>query len=66
MTDPFAADAEALTALDLAPIAGLLSASATTVAAEIAGLGDAAGWRPAPEPEPHPPAPGRDPGACLG
>jgi hypothetical protein len=49
MTDPFAADAEALVALDLATIAGLLTAGATVVSAEIAGLGAAAGWRPAPE-----------------
>src|SRR5688500_8677979 len=48
MTDPLAADAEALAALDLPTIAGLLSASATTVAAEHSGLGTAAGWRPAP------------------
>ncbi|HEX7195538.1 MAG TPA: DinB family protein [Candidatus Limnocylindria bacterium] len=48
MTDPFAADAEALEALDLPTIAGLLLASTTTVAAEIGGLGAAAGWRPAP------------------
>ena len=48
MTDPFAADAEALVALDLPTIAGLLAAGPTTVAAEIAGLGAAAGWRPAP------------------
>jgi DinB superfamily len=48
MTDPFAADAEALAALDLPTIAGLLRASATIVAAELAGLDGAAGWRPAP------------------
>jgi hypothetical protein len=48
MTDPFAADAEAQPALDLPTIADLLTASGTTVAAEIAGLGTAAGWRPAP------------------
>ena len=48
MTDPFAADAEALAALDLPTIAGLLTASATIVSAETPGLGSAAGWRPAP------------------
>ena len=48
MTDPFAADAEALAALDLPTIADLLAATATAVAAELAGLGTAAGWRPAP------------------
>ncbi len=48
MTDPFAADADALTALDLSTIAGLLTASSTIVSGEIAGLGSAAGWRPAP------------------
>ncbi len=49
MTDPFAADAEALPALDLPTIADLLTASGTTIAAESAALGAAAGWRPAPE-----------------
>jgi hypothetical protein len=48
VTDPFAADAEALPALDLPTIADLLGASGTTIAAELAGLGAAAGWRPAP------------------
>ncbi len=48
MTDPFTADAEALTALELPTIADLLAATATTVTAELAGLGEAAGWRPAP------------------
>ncbi len=48
MTDPFAADAEALVALDLPTIEGLLAAGATAVSAEIAGLGAAAAWRPAP------------------
>ena len=48
MTDPFAADAEALPGLGLPTIADLLTASGTTVAAEVAGLGTAAGWRPAP------------------
>jgi hypothetical protein len=47
MTDPFAADAEALPALDLSTIGDLLAASGTTIEAEIAGLGTAAGWRPA-------------------
>jgi DinB family protein len=47
LTDPFAADAEALSALDLPTIADLLAATTTTVSAEVAGLGDAAGWRPA-------------------
>jgi len=48
MTVPFAADADALPALDLPTIAGLLAASGTAIAAEIEGLGAAAGWRPAP------------------
>ena len=48
MTDPLAADAAALPALDLSTIADLLAASGTTIEAEIAGLGTAAGWRPAP------------------
>jgi hypothetical protein len=49
VTDPFAADADALPALDLPTIADLLAATATTVNAELAGLGAAsAGWRPAP------------------
>ena len=48
MTDPYTADAEALVPLDLQTIADLLAASATTVSAELAGLGTAAGWRPAP------------------
>jgi hypothetical protein len=48
VTDPFAADADALPALDLSTIADLLAASGTTIAAEMAGLGPAAGWRPAP------------------
>ena len=48
VTDPFAADAEALTPLDLPTIADLLAATTTTVGAELAGLGAAAGWRPAP------------------
>jgi hypothetical protein len=46
MTDPFAADAEALAALDLPTIAGLLSASATTVAAELSGLARPPGGAP--------------------
>jgi len=48
VTDPFAADADALPALDVPTIAGLLAASGTTIAAEVDGLGAAAGWRPAP------------------
>lgn len=48
MTDPFAADAEALTALDVPTIAGLLAGGATVVSAEMAGLGATAAWRPAP------------------
>jgi hypothetical protein len=48
MTDPFAADTEALNPLDLPTIADLLTATTTTVEAELAGLGAAAGWRPAP------------------
>src|SRR5688500_1094833 len=48
MTDPVPPVAEAVTALDVPTIAGLLTASATMVAAEVAGLGSAAGWRPAP------------------
>jgi hypothetical protein len=48
MTDPFTADAESLTPLDLPTIADLLAATAITVSAELAGLGADAGWRPAP------------------
>jgi hypothetical protein len=48
VSDPFAFEAEALAALDPPTIAGLLSASATIVTAELAALGTAAGWRPAP------------------
>jgi len=48
MTDPFAPDADALVGLDLPTIAGLLAASATIVSTEMAGLGSAARWRPAP------------------
>jgi hypothetical protein len=48
MTHAFTADADALPALDLPTIAGLLAASGTTIAAEIDALGTAAGWRPAP------------------
>jgi DinB superfamily len=48
MTDLFPADAEALTPLDLSTIADLLTSTTTTVSAEIAGLGAAAGWHPAP------------------
>ena len=44
----FADDAEALPALDLPTIAALLNASGATIQAETAGLGTAAGWRPAP------------------
>jgi DinB superfamily len=39
--------AEPTNALDPARIAGLLAATAVTVTAEVTGLGDAAGWRPA-------------------
>lgn len=46
MTDPFTPDA-GLPALDLPTIADLLAATVTTVSAELAGLGTAAGWRPA-------------------
>jgi hypothetical protein len=48
VTDPLAADAGALTPLDLSTIADLLTSTTTTVSAELAGLGAAAGWRPAP------------------
>ena len=48
MTDSLAADADALAPLDLPTIADLLTSTATTVSAELAGLGSAAGWRPAP------------------
>ncbi len=48
MTDPFAVDADALSALDLPTIAGLLTASAAMFWGEIAGVGAAAGGRPAP------------------
>jgi hypothetical protein len=48
MTDPLAADAEALVALDLPTIADLLAATVVTITAEVEGLGSAAGWRPAP------------------
>jgi len=48
VTDPLDADAAAQPALDLGTIAGLLGAASTTVSAELAALGPAAGWRPAP------------------
>ncbi len=48
MTDPLGADAAAQPALEPSTIADLLGAAATTVSAELAALGAAAGWRPAP------------------